>query len=219
MKTYDDSTKLEVLDPDLTLGYVYDGYIVTGTVKVVMNGTVTADRPEGLSHVEPVREPCKWYHAYTAEEVKARKQGKLAEISNSCNAAIENGSDVQLSDGSTEHFSYSLEDQSNISEMFNAVLVGADAYLYHADNGFCMMYSATDIVRIYSTLSGMKTGQLTYHNLLKQYVQTLEKVPDLDAVTYGQPLTGEYLSTYNSLMESANAEMNKILAKVASNVG
>ncbi|WP_295339937.1 hypothetical protein [uncultured Subdoligranulum sp.] len=71
MKIYDETTREEILVPDLALGYVYDGYIVTGRTEEryeVMEGTVTEDRPEGLRRLIPaqdITEPCQWYHAYT----------------------------------------------------------------------------------------------------------------------------------------------------------
>lgn len=48
--------------------------------------------------------------------------------------------------------------------MFNAILLGATAYPYHANNETCQMYSAQDIVIIYSSLAALKTSQITYFN-------------------------------------------------------
>ena len=79
MKIYDEITKEEILVPDLALGYVYDGYIVTGRTEEryeVMEGTVTEDRPEGLRRLIPaqdITEPCQWYHKYTEEELEQQK--------------------------------------------------------------------------------------------------------------------------------------------------
>ena len=109
---------------------------------------------------------------------------KLEEISIACRQAINNGTQVQLSDGTSKQFSYTLEDQSNISEMFTAVMVGATEYPYHADGEDCVVYSAKDIIAIYSTLTGLKTAQTTYHNQLKAYVQSLDNAQDVMAVQY-----------------------------------
>lgn len=79
MKIYDETTREEILVPDLVLGYVYDGYIVTGRTEEryeVMEGTVTEDRPEGLRRLIPaqdITEPCQWYHKYTEEELAQQK--------------------------------------------------------------------------------------------------------------------------------------------------
>lgn len=75
MKIYDEITKEEIQDHDLSAGYVYDGYIVTGRTEEryeVMGGTVTEERPEGLRRLIPaqdITEPCQWYHKYTEEEL------------------------------------------------------------------------------------------------------------------------------------------------------
>lgn len=139
---------------------------------------------------------------------------KLTEISTTCSATINNGTQVQLSGGSSKQFSHTLEDQSNISEMFTAVMVGATEYPYHADGEDCVVYSAQDIIAIYSTLTGFKTAQTTYHNQLKAYVQSLDNAQDVMAVQYGQELTGEYLEKYNQLMAVAQEQMEIILSKL-----
>lgn len=214
MKTYDEKTGLEIENPDLEKGYTYPGQRYVGTERVILRGTVELYPPDGLGYEKLVYEDCLWYHEYTDEDKKAAVSDKLSELSLACNAAITTGAEIQLSDGSTAQFSYSLEDQSNISEMFNAVLMGATSYPYHANGEGCRMYSAADITAIYATLSGLKTTQTTYYNQFRQYVQTLETVPKVNAVKYGDALTGEYLETYNTLIAQAQAEMQKIFAKV-----
>lgn len=225
MKIYDELTKKEIQSPDLSAGYVYDGLHVTGYTEEryeVMPGTVTDARPEGLRQLvpaEPITEPCRYYRKYTEEEKITAVSKKLDELSAACNIAITNGATVQLSDGSEKQFSYSIEDQANVSEIFNAVLMGAASYPYHANGESCQMYSTADITAIYSALSGLKTAQTTYYNQLRQYVNALKAVPAVNAVKYGDALTGEYLETYNTLIAQAQTEMQKILAKVAANAG
>lgn len=139
---------------------------------------------------------------------------KESELSLACNSAINKGSSVILSTGE-EEFTYDLADQANVSEMFNAILLGATEYPYHSNNNPCKMYSAADIVAIYSTLSSMKTAQITYHNQLKRYLKSLTDVTAIQAVRYGQELEGEYLESYNNLMAQAQVQLEAILAKVS----
>lgn len=219
MNIYDEKTGELIENPDLEAGYTYPGQRYLGTERVILKGTVELYPPDGLGYDKPVYEDCQLYHAYTEEDKKAAVSDKLSELSSACNAAITAGADVQLSDGSTARFSYSLEDQSNVSEMFNAVLMGATSYPYHANGENCRMYSAADITAIYLALSSLKTGQTTYYNQLRQYVQSLETVPKIKAVKYGDALAGEYLETYNTLLTQAQTEMQKILAKVTDDAG
>lgn len=158
------------------------------------------------------------YEAYLSEQpdptIKA-KENKIEELSQACNQTIENGSEVVLIDGSKENFTYSLADQANVSEMFTAVMAGATEYPYHENDGICKMYSAQNIVKIYSTLSGMKTATITYHNQLKQYVKSLTDLGEINSVQWGQELTGEWLDNYNTLIAQATEQMNNVLSKVS----
>lgn len=85
MKIYDEITKEEILVPDLSAGYVYDGVLVTGHTEErieVMEGTVTGDRPDGLRRMIPaqeITEPCQWYHTYTEEELAQLEQDRTTE--------------------------------------------------------------------------------------------------------------------------------------------
>lgn len=221
MKKYDEISHEEILNPDLSNGYLYSGTIVTGKTEAryeVMEGTVTEERSDGLRKYIPsenIVEKCKYYHEYSEEEKEEIKNQKVAELSYACNQAITNGANIKLSDGSEKHFTYSIEDQANISEMFNAVILGATSYPYHANSDDCMMYSSEDIVSIYSTLSALKTSQTTYFNQLRKYVKTLTDLGEVKKVEYGQALTGEYLLTYSSIMQNAKAQMEAILSNVS----
>lgn len=164
--------------------------------------------------ITPDTEKWESWKAEQPDPVIQAKEAKLNELSDICNSMIDTGLDVQLSDNSTKHFTYTLADQANVSEMFTAVMAGATEYPYHADGESCMMYSAGDIITIYSTLSSMKTGQITYQNQLKQYVKTLNTVEDIEAVTYGQELTGEYLEAYTTLIAQAKEQLQTVLSKI-----
>lgn len=222
MKIIDEKTQKEITAPDLEAGYLYDGIIVIGQTKghyEVFEDTITKNRPKGLRHwIQPqnITEPCQWYHGYTAEEIEEEKALKNEELSAACEDAINGGTKVRFSDGSERVVTYDIKDQANIKELFDAVRMGAPAYPFHTPSEDCMMYSAADIIAIYSTLSGYKTAQLTYHNKLKKYVESLSTVPDIQAVKYGDPLTDEYLEDYNKLIAEAEAVLQGLLQEVQS---
>lgn len=143
------------------------------------------------------------------------KRNLIPELSKACSAAIGLGTKIKLSNGLEESFTYDINDQANISEMFNAILMGATEYPYHANGQACKMYSAKDIVTIYTTLSSLKTSQITYHNQLKQYVNSITSIEDVYKVTYGQELSGEYLENYNNIMNQAKVQMENIISKIS----
>ena len=148
------------------------------------------------------------------DKVPIIKESKISELRIMNDQAIEFGTTVTLSTGE-ENFTYTLADQSNISEMFTAVVMGATEYSYHQNGESCRMFNAGDIMTLYGTLSMYKTGLLTYFNQLKKYVGTLTSVEDIQAVTYGQELTGEYLSSYNDLMAKNKAQLDKVIVNLA----
>ena len=164
-----------------------------------------------LVNVTPTEKPPE------ADPIVQAKSEKCAELSNLCESAINAGTSVRLPDGTEKDFSYSTVDQANVSEMFLACMMGAESYPYHANGEGCMTYTAAEIISIYGTLSMYKTIQITYQNQLKQYVNSLETVDDVNAVQYGQELSGDYLTTYNTLITEAQTQMQAVLAKVTGN--
>lgn len=219
MKIYDEKTKKEIFDPDLSLGYLYKGTIVVGRTeehKEVLEGTISKNCPNGLWYIIPEKdivEECQYYHSYTENDVVSEMNSKIEEIRNECNKDICSGMSVELSDGSSKMFSYKEEDQTNISEMFVAVMLGATSYSYHENDGNCEMYSAKDIIRIYAALTSMKTSKLTYFNQLKQYIKTIDSVPEIKSVYYGQELTGEYLNTFNDIIQKTQEQNMLVLSQ------
>lgn len=176
---------------------------------------VEDEESENGYSITPDTERWESWKAEQPDPVETAREAKIEELSVACNTAINAGTQVQLTDGATEPFTYGLADQSNVSEMFNAVLLGATRYPYHANDDDCRMYSAQDIVTIYATLSAFKTNQTTYHNQLKSYVKALSTQEEIEAVTYGQELTGDYLSNYGELMAEAKVQLDTVLSKVA----
>ena len=94
MKIYDETTGAEIVVPDETKGYLYEGHRVVKHIEdayEVMDGTVTEDCPEGLRRFIPghdVYEDCQFYHAYTEEELAEREKTTLQEQVDANAAAI-----------------------------------------------------------------------------------------------------------------------------------
>ena len=135
----------------------------------------------------------------TKEEFEAALTSKLTEISAASKAAIVAGIDLNNS-----HYSYETEDQNNIS---NAVTLANQTKLavpYHADDESCRIYEPDEITSIYVLEETNLTHNVTYHNQLKLYIQTLTTKAEIEEVKYGETeLTGEYLDTYNMIMAQA----------------
>lgn len=223
MKAYDEITKKEIQNPDLTKGYLYEGTIVTGKTEpktVIMNGSVTSDRLEGLREYIPsegIIENCQYYHAYTEVDKEEALSKKTEELKLAKDSKIQNGADVYLSDGTKKHFFYGVSEQADISTMFNAIMLGMDSYIYHSEDGGCDIYGKADIMQIHSTLSSLKTKEETYFGQLVKYVSTLETVPEIQKVKYGDELTGTYLEEYNRLLAYAMTQMQNLIERLTAN--
>lgn len=129
-----------------------------------------------------------------AEQLEFIRQRKIEQMSQLCNDAIVSGVDVELSDGNTHHFSLTLEDQMNLLSLQSMIFAGADAIPYHADGEECRYYSAEDFTKIAEAATYWKMYQESYFNSLRAYIQNMEAVEDLLAVTYGMDIPSEYHS-------------------------
>lgn len=139
---------------------------------------------------------------------------KLAEISNMCNAVIVAGVDIELGEESV-HFNLSIEDQSNINNLFRVVELGGSEFPYQSDGGVYRVYSANEIVQIYIAAQTLITTQTTYHNELKQYVQSLDNAEAISSVEYGMTLPEPYLTEMNEKLAVAQQQMQAILTNMA----
>lgn len=138
---------------------------------------------------------------------------KLSEISNACNAVIVNGVDIKFGE-ETVHFNLSIEDQSNINNLFRVVELGGTEYPYQADGGVCRIYTAAEIAAIYIAAQTLITTQTTYHNELKQYVQTLTSAEEVSAIQYGMTLPDPYLTEMNEKLTVAQQQMQAIVGRM-----
>lgn len=146
-------------------------------------------------------------------EADVVRDAKLAEISAACNAAIVAGFDIELT-GETEHFNLSIEDQSNIANLFRVVELGGNEFPYQSDGGRCRVYTAREIAQIYIAAQTVITTQTTYHNALKAYVQSLADVEKISAVTYGMTLPKKYAAETQEKLAVAQTQMGAIAARL-----
>ena len=162
-------------------------------------------------NAQPIPEG-KWIGDYY-HTVQDTIKEKEVEISEACNQTIINGVDVETSHG-TDHFNLANEDQANISNLFRVVELGGTEYPYQADNGECYAYSAEDIAKIYLATQSHITQQITYHNLLKKYLNTLVADEEVEKVVYGMPLPEEYQTEMTEKLAVAQAQISTIVEKM-----
>ena len=169
-----------------------DGFYVYKVVEGEVVNTTTEDKEA-------------WEEEKKAKELKEAKEKKITEFSDACAQAIIDGVDVNGS-----HYSYNYSDQNNISNSMNLAIQTGLAIPYHADNENCRLFTRDELIEIYITEELNVTGQVTYNNQMKQYIETLETVEEVEAIHYGTSLTGEYLETYNEMLAQAEEVIRHI---------
>lgn len=148
--------------------------------------------------------------------LEVMRAAKLREISAACNATIVAGVDLELNEG-TAHFNLSIEDQSNISNLFRVVELGGTEFPYQADDGSCTVCSATEIAQIYIAAQTLITTQTAYHNFLKAYVNTMTGSDEIAAVQYGMNLPEPYATALAEKLAVAQSQMGAIMQRLGGN--
>lgn len=165
-----------------------------------VGNTVHWDKEEAPAPYEP-----------TIEELRGQV---INSLNNSVEQTIYAGVDVRTSYGD-EHFSLTANDQANISNIFNAVVMGVEEFPYHTDGKECVIYPKADIVSLYVSMQTLITKLTTHGNLLKQYVNSCEDKDTVKAVTLATELTGKLAEQEVKVLASAKAQMDAMLAKLA----
>ena len=149
----------------------------------------------------------------TLDEFKTYYKGVIGKA---CTAAIEGGVDVDTSFG-TQHFSYTIEDQSNIKDLIITGII-SDYTLplpYHADGHLCDTYQPEDILKIYMALSSNKTYHTTYCNILNAMIAEAKDMDSVKAITYGMEITdGKYTDVISKINGSKDALLKVVEEKV-----
>lgn len=147
------------------------------------NGFVTVEETEYGVVVTPRVEAWEAWKAEQPDPLEITRADKLSELSAACNAAIVAGMDVETTQG-TEHFSLEETDQINLTTAYNAVMLGATAYPYHADGSLCRMFTAEEITAISNASISHKMYHTTLCNHLLTWARRAETAEELESITY-----------------------------------
>ena len=152
-------------------------------------------------------------NSMTLEEFRAYYKDQIGK---QCTAAIENGLAIETSLGK-QHFSYTIEDQSNVKDLvMTAELTDFTFPLpYHANGELCTLYPATDILKIYMSLSANKTYHTTYCNVLNAMLKDAKDIDSIKKITYGMEIVDEkYTDVIKTITESKDALLAAVEKKL-----
>lgn len=142
-------------------------------------------------------------NANDAASIEFIRDSKIKEMSATCRKTIENGFDITLSDNEVHHFSLDTQDQLNLITL-SSMAETQEMIPYHADNELCKFYSAAEIKAIVDGAAAHKTYHTTYYNALKNYINSLNTIEEINAITYGTPIPEEYKSDVLRMLENEN---------------
>lgn len=121
---------------------------------------------------------------------------KVEEMNTAQQAAIQQGVDVQLTDGSTEHFTLTDHDQTSLMGLQTQVAAGAQQIPWHTSDEaeHCKFYHNADMALITTAAMACVTWHVTYFRDLRIYIRSLQTAEEVEAVTYGMGIPEEYQS-------------------------
>ena len=192
------------------LGDVYVGGedIFTPALRVILYKTDIAEQVKRLDEkVNPVIN----FDTMSPDEYR---NYKLTQVNEACQEDIYAGDEIEI-DGTPRKFTFKLEDQMNLKNLFDIVSTFPDVqYLpYHVSAQSCEMFSRKDIITVYLTLLIRLTKITTYCNQLNMYIRSLYDKEKMKEITYGMELPEGYLATYNNIIAQSMESMQSLFEK------
>ena len=125
------------------------------------------------------------------ERALAKARESVIEVlSSMCNAKITSGFSIKLLDGNTYNFRLTAEDQLNLLSLENQLNAGENAFIYHATDLPCKVFSRDDMLKIIGAYRKHMLYHTTYFNTAKQYVNSLTDLEAVKSFTYGTDIAG-----------------------------
>ena len=172
----------------------YTGYTtvyreIEGGVQFSNDGSVYVEPEQPSEPDTPDYEP----YVPTLDEVK---ESKVKEMNAVQQQTIQQGIDVTLTDGTTEHFSLTDHDQTSLMGLQSQVAAGVEQIPWHTsdESEHCKFYSNADMALITAAAMEYVTWHVTYFRDLRIYIRALDSADAVNAITYGIEIPQEYQS-------------------------
>ena len=131
------------------------------------------------------------------------KDYKINQISKAGEQIIFNGTDVTLLNGVIKHFTYNLEDQSNLLNAIFIIQTLGDLTIslpYHGHAEPCELYNAKDILAVYFTLQFFSTRIQTEINMKINWVRSCLTKDEVAAINIETPLPQDWADRAAAIM-------------------
>ena len=146
--------------------------------------------------------------------IEERRKYEIEKIRKAVQEDIFNGIDVDLSNGNTEHFDLTLEDQANLSSLYLTSITShglITSLPYHSKGNLCREYPVEDIIRIYVAMQKFIALKTTVANFTIQRALKVVDANDFADVYYGMTFGTEETSQINEIMLSTEATIDAML--------
>lgn len=185
------------------VGSVYGKYEDFITIyKEIEGGFVLSN--DGSVYVEPEPVPEPEPYEPSLEEVQ---EAKVQEMNGAQQAAIREGINVTLTDGTVEHFTLTDHDQTSLVGLQAQVMAGENNIPWHTsdESEHCKFYSNADMALITTAAMEYVTWHVTYFRDLRIYIRSLKEKTEVEVVTYGMAIPEAYQSEPLKAMIAAQA--------------
>ena len=144
-------------------------------------------------------QPIPYIDPIDAETIDFIRSSKLSEMSRACRQTIEAGFDISIH-GATRHFSLTTQDQLNLMGLESLAKTTTEIP-YHADGEEVIFYTQDEINAIIAAANSFKIYQTTYHNALKEYINSLETIEEISAIQYGIDIPEKFKTEVLKVLE------------------
>lgn len=158
--------------------------------------------------------------ANSIEMLEKLKELKINEFSEMCNAIIESGQEITLSDGNSVYFKYTQYDQMNLETALNLSLTTKESIPFYDGDNNCHIYSLEDLITIYVSCKSYVTYMLTLDHQLEDMIKVMNTKEDIEALDFGvEYLDEEHRVNFDTLLSQAQKVSEKYIQSmlVASN--
>lgn len=163
-------------------------------IQAIENNETIVDDPD-----EPQHEIPEIIDPIDIASVEFIRESKIKEMSYICRTTIESGIDLEIR-GEIKHFSLTTQDQLNL--MSAQTMAQTQTLIpYHADGEETDFYTNEEINQIAEAAAAFKVQHTTYYNSLKTYINALETIEEISAITYGVEIPDEYKSDVLKVLE------------------
>lgn len=137
----------------------------------------------------------------TLDEAKERK---LKLLTSQSYEAVYAGADVLLSDGSSEHFSFGIEEQLDLVTLFSLTSIGEELMPFHNSSGEYKYYRNEDMLNIINAANKLKLYHAAYMGSLKRWISSMTDVVQINNVSYGDSIPEVYhTELYQDILSKA----------------